>query len=146
MEIKKNKKCGTEKTFKHKCGKILVGTIDKTNCRAAYIKLETWITVEDSLETSIQAIRRRIIANRYRIFNIYFEGLKSSLIDIAYNKTKGYGDAGKKSFISIEITILADDRFDYDEDFIFNCEAFGDTLFSLLETLSEHFDMSPSFK
>lgn len=146
MEDKKNKKCGTEKTIKHKNGKIIIGTIDRVNCRAAYIKLETWITVEESLETSIQAIRRRIIANRYRIFNVYFEGLKSSLIDIAYNKTKGYGDAGKKSFISIEITILADDRFNYDENFIFNCEAFGDTLFSLLETLSNDFSMSPSFK
>ena len=146
MENKKNKKCGTEKTIKHKNGKIIIGTIDRVNCRAAYIKLETWITVEESLTASIQAIRRRIIANRNRIFNIYFEGLNSSLIDIAYNKTKGYGDAGKKSFISIEITLLADDKFIYDEDFIFNSQAFGDTLFSLLETLSEHFDMSPSFK
>ncbi len=146
MEDKKNKKCGTEKTIKHKNGKIIIGTIDKTNCRAAYVRLETWVTVQESLETSIASIRRRIIANRYRIFNVYFEGLKSSLIDIAYNKTKGYGYAGKKSFISIEITLLADDRFDYDEDFIFNCQAFGDTLFELLETLSEYFDMSPSFK
>lgn len=146
MEIKKNKKCGTEKTIKHKNGKIIVGTIDRVNCNAAYIKLETWVTVEESLTASIQAIRRRIIANRNTIFNIYFQGLNSSLIDIAYNKTKGYGDAGKKSFISIEITLLADDRFIYDEDFIFNSQAFGDTLFSLLESLSDKFSMSVSKK
>ena len=148
MEIKKNKKCGTEKTIKHKNGKIIFGTVDKSKdgCFSVYVRLETWITVEDSLDTSIQAIRRRIIANRYRMFNIYFKGLKSSLIDYQYNQTKGKDIAGKKSFISIEVTLLANDKFDWNEDFIFNCEAFGDTLFELLETLSQHFDMSPSFK
>jgi len=147
MEIKKNeKKLGAEKKFLHKNGKILVGTTNRFDCRAAYVRLETWVTVEESLETSIQAIRRRLIANIYRVSNIYFQGLKSTLIDYQYNVTKCYDKAGKKSFISIEITLLADDRFDYDENFIFNCEAFGDTLFSLLESLNEHFDMSPSFK
>jgi len=146
MEEKKIKKLGTEKKFKHKSGKILVGTIDKTNCRAAYVRLETWVTPTESLETSIQAIRRRIIANRYQISNIYFSGIKSTLIDIAYNQTKGKDIAGKKSFISIEITLIADSTFVYDEDFVFSCENFGDTIFSLLESLSQHFDMSPSKK
>jgi len=146
MEEKKIKKLGTEKKFKHKCGKIITGTVDKTNCRAAYVRLETWVTVEESLETSIEAIRRRLIANMYSVSHTYFEGLKSTLIDYQYNLTKGYDKSGKKSFISIEITLLAKDKFDWNEDFIFNCEAFGDTLFCLLETLSNKFSMSVSKK
>jgi len=147
MEDKKNeKKLGTEKKFLHKDGKILVGTINKKDCRAAYVRLETWVTPKESLEASIQAIRRRLIANMYQLSNIYFEGLKSTLIDYQYNLTKEKDVAGKKSFISIEITLLAKDKFDWNEDFIFNCEAFGDTIFTLLQTLSNHFDMSPSKK
>lgn len=142
MEDKKNKKLGSEKTFEHKCGKIQVGTVDKKSCNAAYVRLETWITPTESLETSIQAIRRRIIANRYQISNIYFEELKSTIIDINYNQTKEKDIAGKKSFISIEITLLANKKFNYDEDFVFSCYNFGDSIFSLLETLSQHFDMS----
>ena len=146
MEEKKIKKLGTEKKFNHKSGKILVGTMDKKDCRAAYVRLETWVTVEESLEASIEAIRRRLIANMYSVSHTYFEGLKSSLIDYQYNETKCYDKSGKKSFISIEITLLAKDKFDWNEDFIFNCEAFGDTIFTLLQTLSNHFDMSPSKK
>jgi len=146
MEEKKIKKLGTEKKFKHKSGKILVGTIDKTNCRAAYVRLETWVTPTESLESSIQALRRRIIANRYQISNIYFDDVKSTLIDISYNQTKEKDIAGKKSFISIEITLIANHKFVYDEDFVFSSYNFGDSIFSLIETLSQHFDMSPSKK
>jgi hypothetical protein len=147
MEDKKNeKKLGSEKKFLHKDGKILVGTINRFDCRAAYVRFETWVTVEESLEASIEAIRRRLIANMYSVSHTYFEGLKSTLIDYQYNLTKGYDKGGKKSFISIEITLIAKDKFDWNEDFIFNCEAFGDTIFTLLQTLSNHFDMSPSKK
>jgi hypothetical protein len=144
MEEKNFKRLGSEKTFKHKCGKIIVGTLDKVDTKSAYVRLETWVTVEESLETSIEAIRRRIIANMYSVSHTYFEGLKSTIIDYQYNLTKGYDKAGKKSFISIDITLLSKDKFDWNEDFIFNCEAFGDTIFCLLGTLSDKFDMSPS--
>lgn len=146
MEKEKNKKIGTQKKYNHKHGTIIVGTVDKSNCKSAYVRLETWVTVEESLETSIKAIRRRLIANMYSVSNTYFEGLKSTLIDYNYNLTKGYDKSGKKSFISIEITLLAKDKFDWNQDFVFSCEAFGDTIFGLLETLSEHFDMSVSKK
>lgn len=140
---KKIKKLGTEKTFKHKCGKIIIGTIDKSinGCSSAYVRLETWITVQESVSTSIEAIRRRLIANRYQVSNTYFEGLHSTIIDYQYTHTKCHDKSGKTSFISIDITLLAKDKFNWNEDFIFNCEAFGDTIFTLLETLSEHFDM-----
>jgi hypothetical protein len=147
MQTKKNeKKLGSEKKFLHNDGKILVGTINRFDCRAAYVRLETWVTVEESLEASIEAIRRRLIANMYSVSHTYFEGLKSTLIDYQYNLTKGYDKGGKKSFISIEITLLAKDKFDWNEDFIFNCEAFGDTIFTLLQTLSDNFSMSVSKK
>lgn len=145
--IEKNfKKSGAQKKYNHKYGKILVGTVDKSNCKSAYVRLETWITVEESLEASIGAIRRRLIANMYSVSNIYFEGLKSTLIDYNYSQTKEKDISGKKSFISIEITLLAKDKFDWGGDFVFSCQTFGDTIFSLLETLSEHFDMTPSKK
>jgi hypothetical protein len=147
MEDKKNeKKLGCEKKFSHTNGKILIGTVNKKDCRAAYVRLETWVTPTESLEASIEAIRRRIIANRYQISNIYFDGLKSTLIDYQYNQTKGKDIAGKKSFISIEITLIANNKFDYDEDFVFSCYNFGDSIFTLIETLSQHFDMSVSKK
>ncbi len=143
---KNEKKLGCEKKFSHTNGKILIGTINKKDCRAAYVRLETWVTVEESLEASIEAIRRRLIANMYSVSHTYFERLKSTLIDYQYNQTKGYDKSGKKSFISIEITLLAKDKFDWNEDFIFNCEAFGDTIFTLLQTLSDNFSMSVSKK
>jgi hypothetical protein len=146
MEKEKNKKLGIQKKYNHKHGKVIVGTVDKSNCKSAYVRLETWVTVEQSLEASIQAIRRRLIANMYSVSHVYFEGLKSTLIDYQYNLTKGYDKSGKKSFISIEITLLAKDKFDWNGDFVFSCYNFGDTIFGLLETLSEHFDMSVSKK
>jgi len=146
MEKEKNKRIGSEKKFLHKNGKILVGTLDKSDCKSAYVRLETWVTVDESLEASIQAIRRRLIANMHSVSHIYFERLKSTLIDYQYNLTKGYDKSGKKSFISIEITLLSKNKFDCNGDFVFSCEAFGDTIFGLLETLSEHFDMTPSNK
>ena len=146
MQKEKNKKLAIQKKYNHNNGKILVGTVDKSNCKSAYVRIETWITVEESLDSSIQAIRRRLIANMHSVSNIYFEGLKSTLIDYNYNQTKEKDIAGKKSFISIEITLLSKDKFDWGGDFIYNCETFGDTIFTLLETLSEHFDMTPSKK
>jgi len=140
------KKLGGLKKFKHKNGKILVGTIDKKNCTAAYVRLETWITVTESLESSIAAIRRRIIANKYQLSDLYFDELKSTIIDYQYNLTKDYDIAFKKSFISIDITLLSNSKFNFDDDFIFSCYNFGDSIFDLLETLSQHFDMSPSKK
>ena len=146
MQKEKNKKLAIQKKYNHNNGKILVGTVDKSNCKSAYVRIETWITVEESLDSSIQAIRRRLIANMHSVSNIYFEGLKSTLIDYNYNQTKEKDIAGKKSFISIEITLLSKDKFDWNDDFVFSCETFGDTIFGLLETLSEHFDMTPSKK
>jgi hypothetical protein len=141
-----NKKLGSEKKFNHKNGKILVGTIDKHSCKAAYVRLETWMTVQESLETSIQAIRKRLIANMYNVSNIYFDGLKTYLIDYNYSCTKDTDKPNRKSFVAIEITLLAKDRFEFDKDFIFNANAFGDSIFSLLEGLNEHFDMDTSKK
>jgi hypothetical protein len=146
MEDKKNKKLGKQKVYNHNNGKIKVGTTNKKDCRAAYVRLETWVTVEESVETSIQAIRRRFIANLNRLSNIYFEGLKTHIIDYDYNQTKGKDKSNKTSFISIEITLIPKTKFEFDNDFEFAGFNFGDTLFSLLDTLDEHFIMTPSKK
>lgn len=145
MENKKNeKKLGAQRKFinKNKNGRILVGTTNKKDCRAAYIRIESWVTPEDSLETSIGLIRRRFLANIYRISKIYFEDFKSSIIDYDYNQTKGTDKSCKTSFISIEITLLAISKFNWDSDFIFTCENFGNTMFDLLDSLDEHFIMT----
>jgi hypothetical protein len=138
-------KTGIERTYKHKCGKILVGTTNKKDCKAAYVTLETYIIPEGFLSESIDKIRRRIKA-KMRLFGpTYFEDkYKSYLINIDYNQTKDI--PGKKSFIAIEITLLANNTFNFNPDFVFNCYSFADTLFCLLETLSEDFSMSTSLK
>ena len=146
MEEIKRKKLGKTKKINHKFGKIVVGTVNSIDCKAAYVRLETWITTEESLETSIAAIRRRFIANLYNLSNVYFECLKRSIIDYDYASTKDTDKPGKKSFVAIEITLLAEDRFEFNKDFIFNAEMFGDSLFSLLQSLSEHFNISSSKK
>lgn len=147
MEEKKiTKKLGTDKVFKNNNGKIKIGTTNKFDCKAIYIRLETWVTPEESLQTSIEAIRRRFIANIHNLSNIYFEGVKTYLIDYDYALIKENDKPGKKSFINIEITLLAENRFEYNKDLIFDGEMFGDNLFTLLETLSNHFTMCSSKK
>ena len=140
------KKSGTEKIFLNKNGKIIVGTTNSKTCTAAYVRVETWITVEDSLETSIDAIRRRFRAKAYNISKIYFEGLKTLLFDYHYPQTKEADKIGKKSFIGIEITLIPQNNFKFNNDFIFTCNQFGNTLFDILETLDEYFEMSSSKK
>ena len=141
-----NKKLGKTNKFNHKNGKVIIGTVNHIDCKAVYVRLETWMTPVESLETSIAAIRRRFIANIYSVSNIYFDGLKTSIIHYDYAYTKETDKPGRKSFVAIEITLLAKDKFQFDKDFIFNANAFGDTFFSLLEGLNEHFDMSTTKK
>jgi hypothetical protein len=140
-------KLGRERVYAHEKGKILVGTTNYKDCKSIYIRIETWMTPCDTLFDSVKVLRRRVKANM-RVFGpTYFENdYGSHMIDVSFNQTKEKDKPGKKSFISIEITLLAKDKFDWNEDFIFNCEAFGDTIFTLLQTLSNHFDMSPSKK
>ena len=146
VDKKKIKKVGTSKKFSNNSGKIVIGTVNKHSCNAAYIRLETWMTPTESLETSIKVIRRRFLANMYKISNLYFDSLKSTLIDYDYSTTTLSDKPGRKSFVAIEITILAKDKFKWNKDFIFSCQNFGDSLFTLLETLSEHFDIHISKK
>lgn len=147
MEEKKIKKLGKQKKFGHKCGKIVVGTTNAENCKATYVRLETWMTTSVSLDASIEAIRRRFIVNLSKYTRIYFEDdVRTHIIDYDYSTTKLTDKPGKKSFVAIEITLLANSKFDFDSDFIFSCQNFGDTCFSLLETLSSHFSMDISKK
>ena len=144
MDDKKNlKKLGKQRKFSHKCGKIKVGTTNAVDCKATYIRLETWMTPEESIETSIEAIRRRFIANLSKYTRIYFDdAVRTHIVDYDYSTTKLTDKPGRKSFVAIEITILANTKFNFDSDFIFECQNFGDTCFSLLETLSSNFSMS----
>jgi hypothetical protein len=148
MEEKKIiKKLGRERVYAHEKGKILVGTINVKNCKTIFVRLETWLTPQESLFDSVDKIRRRIKANM-RVFGpTYFENdYGSYMIDVDFNQTKGKDKPGKKSFIAIEVTISANKTFEFNSDLLFVAKNFGDTLFSLLETLSEDFDISPSKK
>jgi hypothetical protein len=140
-------KLGKERVYKHEKGKVLVGTINVKQCKTIYVRLETWITPEESLFTSVDKIRRRIKANM-RVFGAtYFENdYNTYTIDVAFNKTKEKDKPGKKSFIAIELTIYANNTFPFDNNLLFVGKNFGDTLFSLLETLSEDFSISDTKK
>jgi hypothetical protein len=140
-------KIGKERVYKHEKGKIVVGTTNYKDCKSIYIRIETWVTPEESLFDSVYKIRRRIKANM-RVFGpTYFENdYGSYMIDVDFNQTKGKDKPGKKSFIAIEVTISANKTFEFNSDLLFVAKNFGDTLFSLLDTLSEDFDISPSKK
>lgn len=129
------KEMGSEKKFEHEFGKVIVGTVNKRNCKSVYVRLECYVKPEVSLVESIAAIRRKFIANQYKVSRTYFERLKSTMIDYGYPQTKGTDKPGKVSFISIEITLFAENVFEFDKDFIFAARMFGDTMFTLLESI-----------
>lgn len=129
------KEMGSEKKFEHEFGKVIVGTVNKRKCKSVYVRLECYVKPEVSLVESIAAIRRKFIANQYNVSRTYFEGLKSTMIDYGYPQTKVTDKPGKVSFITIEFTLLANDIFCYDKDFIFTARMFGDTMFTLLESI-----------
>jgi hypothetical protein len=129
------KKIGCQREFNHKMGKITIGTIDKKNCSSVYLSLETRITPEISLTESIKAIRKRVKANIRFISSTYIDNLDTYLIAIDYNQTKVKDLPGKTSFIRIELTLFGD--FQFNDDFIFTCEAMGDSVFTLINTCDE---------
>ena len=133
-----DKKIGKERTFKHESGNIVIGTLDKKNCTSCYLSLETYITPEYSLIQCVDKIRRRLKANMDIIAKTYFEGdLSRYLLNIDYNTTKGKDKPLKTSFIRIELTLFAKDKFDFDKDFIYTLTQMGDTVFTLIETIDE---------
>jgi hypothetical protein len=126
------KKIGCERKFNHKMGQIIVGTVSKKNCGSIYLVLETRITPEVSLTESVKAIRKRVKANMRFIGSTYIDNLDTYLIAIDYNQTKVQDLPGKTSFVRIELTLFG--KFEFDDDFIFTCEAMGDSLFTLINT------------
>lgn len=140
-------KIAFEKEFKHDKGKIYVGSMNKKEGKTMYIKLSTYITPTDSLFDCVDKIKRRFKANMYRIAQTYFEEeFKTYLLSVEFNQTKVHDKPGKRSYIAVEVTLFAKNRFNIDKDLIFAANNFGDTLFSLLETFTEDFDINPSKK
>jgi len=141
------KQNGTEKDFKHKKGKILVGTINKKECTSIYIKLSTYITPKYSLFECVDKIRKRIKANSYLLNKTYFEDeYKDFLFEIQFNQTTSNDKPNKKSYIAIEFTIFAKNQFQFNSDLSFIGYNYADSIFSLLETFYDDFDISPSKK
>ena len=133
-----DKKIGCVRKFDNENGKIIVGTFDKKNCTSCYVTLQTYITPEYKLHESVDRIRRRLKANMDIITKTYFEGdLSHYLISIDHNITKGKDKALKTSYIEFEVTLFAKDIFEFDKDFIYMVEQFGDTLFTLISTVDE---------
>ena len=144
LEVKKTRpqKLGKIKKFSVENGKIEVGTINAIECKAFYIELTSWITPQVSVEASTDAIRRRFIKKVIPMSNIYFEGVKATLIDYKFSQTKQNDISGRKSFISIEITLMAKRKFEFDKDLIYAGQMYGENCFEVLNTLSSHFTLS----
>lgn len=140
----KFKKTGTNKKFEYNGLNFNVGTIDTKNTKAAFVELSMWMTSHRGLETSIEAIRRRFRANLGKVSRIYIDGLKSTLIDyVAPDLNSAAAVSGKSTYISIEITLLANGKFIWDEDFIDSCEHLGKSLFDILLEM-EQFELHGS--
>lgn len=138
MKEKKFKKSGKEKEFKHKLGKIVVGTTDKNNCTSCYLKLSTYATPEYTILESVNKIRRKIKANMNMIGRTYLgDKYKTYLLNTEFNQTVIQDKPNKKQYIAIELTLFANSTFEFNDDFIFALENMGDTLFTLLETVDE---------
>jgi hypothetical protein len=141
-EVKVNRKkfikTGTTKKFNYKDLNFVIGTTDTKNTKAAFIELQMWMTSTRTLELSLNAIRRKFKSKLGKVSRIYIDGLKTSLIDYVHPcLTSAAAVMGKPTYISIEITLLADSRFQWDEDFIDGCEHMGKSLFDILLEMDE---------
>jgi len=132
------KKIGKQNKYKIDNYNLIIGTLNKNECKSIYVQLNGYIKPSVSVLASIEAIRRKIIANRYQLSKKYFDGLKSSLFALEYNKTKSVDIAGKKSYISIEFTLFKD--FDFKED-NYSAYQFGIEFYELFKTMEEHFEI-----
>jgi hypothetical protein len=131
-------KIGKENKYKIDNCNLIIGTVNKNECKSIYVQLNGYIKPQFSILTSIEAIRRKIIANRYQVSKKYFDGLKSSLFALEYNKSKSVDIAGKKSYISIEFTLFYD--FDWKVDSVAAYQ-FGKEFYELFKTMEEHFEI-----
>jgi hypothetical protein len=140
-------KIGKQKEYKVEKGKIVIGTSNCKICKSIFIRVETWITPEQSLFDCINMIRRRIKANM-RVFGPQYFGneYQTYLLDNEYNRTKEKDIPGKKSFIAIEMTIMPNKQFEYNNELMLSSKSFGEAIFELLETFSDNFDISNSKK
>lgn len=91
--------------------KIGYGTVDHKNLKTIYIKLNSWITPENSgidFNSLLLKARRKIKLHIYHLQNDFFK--KESIVDFDL-RTKGV-KMGKKSFLNIEITLFTEKHFD----------------------------------
>ncbi|HOH61215.1 MAG TPA: hypothetical protein PK698_01850 [Bacilli bacterium] len=91
--------------------KIGYGTVDHKNLKSIYIKLNSWITPNDdeiNLDSLLLKTQRKIKLHIYHLKSEYFK--KESIVDIDL-RTNGV-KMGKKSFLSIEITLFTEKHFD----------------------------------
>lgn len=91
--------------------KIGYGTVDHKNLKTIYIKINSWITPENSainFDSLLLKSRRKIKLHIYHLKTDYFK--KESIVDFDL-RTKGV-KTGKKSFLNIEITLFTEKHFD----------------------------------
>lgn len=140
-------KLGKERVYKHEKGRIVVGTTNYKDCKSIYIRIETWMTPYDSLFDSVKLLRRRIKANMRMIGPTYFQKeYNTYMLDVEFNQTKEKDKPMYKSFVAVEFDIFANTKFVFDNDLLFTAKNFADTIFEILETFEEDFEISPTKK
>lgn len=134
-------KFASERKYKYNDFNYRVGTSDKYTCKAVYIQLEMWMTSYQDIETSFEAIRRRFIAKLIPSTKIYISDHKTALFTYNYPLDDKAGVKNKPTFCSIEITILSNSLFTYDDELIDCCKGYSATAFDLLESLNDKFEI-----
>jgi hypothetical protein len=134
-------KFASERKYQYNDFNFRVGTSDKYTCKAVYIQLEMWMTSPIDAETSFEAIRRRFIAKLIPTTKIYISNHKTALFTYNYPTDQTTDVKKKPCFCSIEITILSNSLFTYDDDLIDSCKGYAATAFDLLESLDDKFEI-----
>ena len=91
--------------------KIGYGTIDFKNLKTIYLKLNSWLQVEnetDDFDSTIHKTRRKIKELVHNLDNPHFK--KQSIVDLDI-RTKGI-KLEKRSFMNLEVTLYVENTFD----------------------------------
>ena len=139
------KKIGTQKKITYNGYNISYGTVNKNDCKAFYATLEGWFIPEVSIEDSIAATRRRMRKMMPMICRTYFDDA-TFILDYHYPTTNVCDRPGKPTYCEIEITVLADGKFKWDKDFIFEIENFASNAYDVLLSLDEHYSIQSTKK
>lgn len=124
--------------------KYEVGTIDKKDCKSIYVELKCWLTTSISVDELIKLFKKRLRLKQHELTYGTFGGLiKGFFTSFDFAETKFHGKPGGTTYFILEVTLMADGRFDwYDKTLQGKLKGYGDDLYQLLKDIEVDFIFS----